>query len=86
MTVAESRHVDRVRRLPCCTCEAPPPSRAHHIREGQGLAQRAGHFCVIPLCEDCHSGKLGVHGDKTMLRIRKCTELDLLDETLGALA
>ena len=86
MTAAESRHIKRVKSQSCCTCDAPPPSLAHHIREGQGTGQRAGHFCTIPLCPDCHVGRGGIHGDKTMMRIRKMDEVDLLDETYARLA
>lgn len=58
------------------------PVQVHHIREGQGMSQRADDWLTIPLCPGCHTGQHGVHGDKTMLRIRKRTELDLLAETL----
>ena len=54
----------------------------HHIREGQGMSQRANDFLVIPLCKECHQGKLGIHGDKTLLRIVKMNELDLLAMTI----
>ena len=54
----------------------------HHIREGQGASQRASDFLTIPLCYDCHQGPMGIHGDRTYLRILKCDELDLLAETI----
>lgn len=57
----------------------------HHIREGQGMAQRASDFLAIPLCPECHQGQMGVHGDRTMLRIHKLTELDLLARTIELL-
>jgi len=53
----------------------------HHIREGQGMSQRASNWLTIPLCPQCHTGPMGVHGDKTMLRVKKTTELELLAET-----
>jgi hypothetical protein len=37
------------------------------------------------LCPDCHVGPLGVHGDKSMMRIRKLSELDMLAETIRML-
>lgn len=49
------------------------------------MAQRASNFLVIPLCPDCHTGSMGVHGDKTMMRLMKVTELDLLARTIEAL-
>lgn len=77
-------HMSRVAQLPCCTCGAMPVE-LHHIREDQGGAQRADDMLVIPLCIDCHRGQFGVHGDKTMMKIKKVTELDLLAETLKRL-
>lgn len=84
-TKAEKKWMDRVAQLPCGLCGAHGV-QVHHIREGQGMAQRASNFLVVPLCPDCHTGPLGVHGDKTMLRIHKMTELDLLAQTIEALA
>lgn len=83
-TKGEKAHLDRVAQLPCCLCGAHGVE-VHHIREGQGGAQRSGHMLTIPLCPDCHRGPLGVHGDKTMLRIKKWTELDALEWTLREL-
>ncbi|MDR2219742.1 MAG: hypothetical protein LBE24_04085 [Methylobacillus sp.] len=74
-------HLNRVAALPCCLCGAMPVE-LHHIREGQGMGQRAGDMLVIPVCADCHRGSKGIHGDKSMMKIRKVTELDLLNETL----
>jgi len=59
--------------------------QVHHIREGQGLAQRADSWLTIPLCVDCHTGKNGIHGDRAMLRIMKTDELGLLAKTLEVL-
>lgn len=58
----------------------------HHIREGQGMSQRANDYLTIPLCEDCHQNNRGsIHGDRSLLRIAKTTELDLLAETIARL-
>jgi hypothetical protein len=84
MTAASKRHMGRVAQLPCCLCGAQPV-QVHHVREGQGMSQRADDWLAIPLCVDCHTGKRGIHGDRTMLRIRKVGELDLLAETLETL-
>jgi hypothetical protein len=84
-TNAEKRWMDKVAQLPCSLCGAHGV-HVHHIREGQGMAQRASNFLVVPLCPDCHTGPNGVHGDKTMLRIHKMSELDLLAKTIEALA
>lgn len=84
-TSAEKRHLARVAQLPCGVCDAPGPSFVHHIREGQGMAQRASHYLTIPLCHDCHQGKHGIHGDRSAWRLRKLTELDVLANTVGEL-
>lgn len=93
-TAREKRHLARIgaMRCVCCRLMGQPqqyPTEVHHIRTGQGGAQRAPHQLTLPLCgEGCHRGPLGVHGDKTFLRILKMTELDLLavviDELLEA--
>lgn len=80
-TAAERRRLARVAALPCVVCDAPGPSCVHHIREGQGMGQRAGHGLTIPLCWDCHQGPHGIHGDRSRWRLRKMTELDALDRT-----
>lgn len=85
MTVASARHLSRVAALPCCLCGIEPVE-VHHIREGQGMAQRASDFLTIPLCPDCHRGSKGVHGDRSMLRLMKVTELDLLAATIERLS
>lgn len=80
ITAAESAHMEAVKLLPCSVCDAPAPSEAHHIEQGQ-------HFTTVALCQDCHTGsENGWHGRKTMWRIRKWNELDALNETLRRLA
>jgi len=78
----ERANFDRVRHMGCALCGVRGPSYAHHIRE-QG--RRIGHYVVIPLCRGCHQGPQGIHGDKTLLRLYKRTELQLLNETLREL-
>lgn len=78
------RHMGKVAQLPCACCGASGV-HVHHIREGQGMARRASDFLTIPLCPDCHVGPLGVHGDKSLMRIRKLSELDMLAETIRML-
>jgi len=76
-----------VKQLPCVLCTIlgdtqNSPTAAHHVRAGRGIAQRSGDFCVVALCYECHQGPLGVHGDRTLLRIAKVEEMDLLDATI----
>ena len=80
LTPAEALHVKSVKMLSCSVCDAPGPSDAHHIEQGQ-------HFTVIALCRDCHMGsENGWHGRKTMWRIMKLDELKALNITLSRLA
>lgn len=71
----------------CALCDALGHAGAqdvhvHHIRDGQGSGQRASHWLVVPLCPSCHQGPMGVHGDRTFMRIAKVEELDLLAATI----
>ena len=84
-TAAEKRHMVRVAQLSCGLCGAEGVE-VHHIREGQGGAQRASDFLTVPVCPSCHRGPKGIHGDRTMLRIKKWGEIDLLADTLRRLA
>ena len=84
MTKAEKRHLDRVAALPCCLC-GESPVHVHHVREGQGLAQRASNWLAVPLCQSCHTGPKGLHGDKTMLRVMRMDEMDMLADTIRKL-
>ena len=74
----------RVAELPCVVC-GTDGVQVHHIREAQGMAQRASNYLVVPLCPDCHTGPNGVHGDKSLMRIKKMSELDMLAATIEAL-
>lgn len=85
MTQAERIHLERIKLMPCGLCSAPAPSMAHHIREGQGMAQRADHFLAIPLCEACHTGPCGIHGDRSLWRVYKQDELGVLAQTIHTL-
>lgn len=81
-TKGESKHLARVAGLPCILC-GDQPVEVHHIREGQGMSQRADNWLVMPLCVPCHRGPQGVHGDKSIMRVMKTNELEMLAETLG---
>ena len=83
---AEKRHLGRVAQLPCCLCGADGVE-VHHARTGEaaGAGQRAPDFLTLPVCPSCHRGSKGLHGDKSMLRIRKKSEIALVAETLEKL-
>lgn len=84
MTAAERRHMDKAASLSCVLCDTRPVE-LHHIREGQGMSQRASNFLVVALCPACHRGPIGLHGDRSLLRIKKLEELDLLAMTIEAM-
>lgn len=75
ITAAESEHMGLVKDGPCAVCSEAGPSIAHHIEQGL-------HYCTVALCEQCHVGKGGIHGDKTLWRIFKMDEIKALNETL----
>lgn len=85
-TKAEKRYMNRVAELGCVVCRmlgyGSTPAQLHHVREGQGMAQRAQNWLVIPLCPEHHQGKTGVHGDRSAMRQLKVDELDLLSQTI----
>jgi hypothetical protein len=92
MSAAGKRHLERVAALPCALClhvHGRPRYgvHCHHIREGQGAAQRADDMLAIPLCPDCHLGPNGLHGlgRKGFYARYKIDELDLLAATLERL-
>lgn len=83
-TRAEREHMARVASLPCACC-GQYGVQVHHIRDGQGMSQRASNFLTVPLCPECHTGTYGVHGDKSRMRARKQSELDWLADTIERL-
>lgn len=78
-TAAAKRHIEAVKMLPCCVCEATGPSDAHHI-------DQSSDFLTIPLCRDCHEGSFnGIHGQKRIWKTLKKTEQSCLGETIARL-
>jgi len=68
--------------LGCILCDdlgfPATPANLHHVREGQGMSQRASDFLVIPLCQAHHQGKGGIHDKQEFYRRYRMDELDLL--------
>jgi hypothetical protein len=83
-TAAEKAHMGRVAALGCILCGQP--AEVHHLRDGQGMAQRASNWLVIPACPDHHRGPRGIHGDRSALKQANVTEIDLLAMTIERLA
>ena len=77
-TRAERDHIEAIKHLPCSVCNAPGPSSAHHID------QSCAYTCVA-LCQECHTGKGGIHREKTMWKIYKLDEIKALNITLRRL-
>ena len=75
LNARERKHLARVKELPCSVCDAPGPSQAHHIKQGN-------QYTCVALCPDCHRGSNGWHGTKAFWRIRKMDELDALEKTI----
>jgi hypothetical protein len=90
-TKAEAAYLGKVARLGCVCCNllgfdvADVQPEIHHVREGQGMAQRACHWLVIGLCPTHHRGPQGLHGDKSVMRQLKCDEMDLLSWVISRL-
>lgn len=88
----DREHMGRVAELGCILCwhlsGEGSPAQVHHIREGQGVAQRASNWLVVPLCPACHLGPNGFHGlgRRGFENRYKLTELDLLAMTIERLS
>lgn len=89
MKNADKRYMDRVARLGCALCNklghGETPAEIHHLREGQGMAQRASNFLVIGLCPTHHRGSEGIHGDRSTFKLAGEDELSLLAWTIEQL-
>jgi len=91
---AESVYLGRLQRLGCIVCrqifdfayDPPDPSLQliviHHVREGQGMSQRAQNWLCIPLCCEHHTGNTGIHKNGNKIPQLKLDEMDLLALTI----
>ena len=91
-TKAEEEHLQAVAELGCVVCRnlgyGPSPAQIHHVRDGQGMGQRADNFSVIPLCPQHHQhGNYGVafHAGPEIWQERYGTERDLLKQVQAEL-
>ena len=91
-TKAESEHLVRVASLGCYLCRhlgyGPTPAQVHHLREGQGMAQRASNWLTVPLCDKHHSNASpdGIHGQRRAWKLAQGDEIDALADTIERLA
>jgi hypothetical protein len=83
-TKSEKKYMNRVAELPCVLC-GEHGVQVHHVREGQGMAQRSQNWLTVALCPECHTGSTGFHGNRNRLRLAKLDEMDLLALTIEKL-
>jgi hypothetical protein len=93
LSAAGKRWMGWVAELPCVLCEHIGYGRVHgvqvhHIRDQQGLGQRAPDTLTLPLCPEHHQGDTGYHGlgKREFERRYKVTEYQLLARALEWLA
>ena len=93
MTGAEKDYLNRLAALGCIVCRNEGlygvAAEIHHIRDGQGMGQRAGHYQTVPLCAGHHrTGGYGVavHAGKKTWEARYGTERDLMAQAQALLA
>ena len=90
-TTAGRRHMGRVAALGCFLCReigyGHVEAQVHHIREGQGMAQRASDFLTVPLCERHHANYSpdGIHGQRRAWKLAGLNEMDALADTIERL-
>ena len=87
MSARGARHMQRVaefgQQAGCVVC-GEPFAHLHHILEGRTPGRKAGDFCVVPVCLECHTGTNGIHGRRTRWSLHKMDELKALNMTLEA--
>ena len=93
MSAAGKRHMHRVAQVPCVLCKrmglGETPSEVHHIKYGSGASDRQSDFLTVAVCVRHHQVDYpeSIHALKEHgLYLRyKCSELDLLADTIEAL-
>lgn len=73
-TASERIRIARVAALSCVVCQAPGPSEVHEPEQG------LWHI-AMPLCAECHRGPQGWHGTRLRWTLRRCSELQAINET-----
>jgi hypothetical protein len=90
-TLAEKEYMGRVAALGCYLCNhlghGHVPAQVHHVREGQGMAQRASNWLTVPLCERHHANYSvdGWHGQRKAWKLAGKDEMDALAWTIEQL-
>jgi len=74
-----------VKSLPCCICNAPAPSDAHHCFSQRFGQRKTGHMQVIPLCKNCHQvGPNAIHNSKRAWEDRNGFDFEYIAQTREA--
>lgn len=60
-TAREAAHREAVRKHPCAGCGVYQVVVHHLMQDCPGKRWRRDHRFQVPLCDDCHAGKGGVH-------------------------
>jgi hypothetical protein len=80
---AEPGYLAKIRKLPCCVCDEPAPSEAHHLKSAdpnRGKGTKPPNKWAIPLCHECHLHgveKAGSRNEAAWFRERGILCLDL---------
>lgn len=83
-TKEERAWMNDVASLGCVCCRnmgyGASPAELHHVRHEKGMAQRANHKDVLPLCPRHHraSYETGFHASKRLWQIQHGSESKLL--------
>lgn len=84
-TAEELAYLLAVKFLPCCICNAPPPSDAHHCFSQRFGQKKSSHFHTIPLCKNCHQvGLLAIHNNKRAWENRYGFDFEYITQTREA--
>jgi hypothetical protein len=76
-----------IRQMPCCLCNAPPPSEAAHIRFGHvgGTSLKPPDDLTVPLCHDHHDAETRM-GPPLFWRTKLSTDPVLASKAMHAFA
>jgi hypothetical protein len=79
----EPGYLAKVRKLPCCACDEPAPSQAHHLKSAEpdrAKGTKPANRFTVPLCHECHIHgveKVGSRKEAAWFRERGIMCLDL---------
>lgn len=91
-TKADKRHLSDVASLDCVVCRnagyGHTQAEIHHVRSGSGMAQRAEHTRVLPLCPRHHRAcyPTGFHAAPKSWQAEHGSEEQLLAQVVSEVA